>query len=734
MAIRYSGRLAAGGTLPVSGVYPSDLTPPTAVTFSPGDGSAGVLVGSNIVLIFSEPIQRGAGTIAIHLGSADGPVVESFDASSSFHLLFSGNSLTIDPTWNLSNNMHYYVTFGEGTVRDMAGNSYTGTTAYDFTTALFDNVAPTVTSFSPADGMTGVAIESNIVLSFSELIQRGAGTISIHSGSASGAVVESFNAASSSNLTFSGTTLTIDPALNLLNNTQYFVTFDAGTVKDIAGNSYIGTSTYDFKTVADLIAPIVTAYTPADGASGVAIESNIVLTFSELIQKGAGNIAIHSGSSTGTVVESFNAVSSSNLTFSGTTLTIDPTSNLLNNTHYYITVDSGTVKDIAGNGYTGTTVYDFTTAVSSSSWDNGSGRGLLNIDKMLENATGKTIADASLFGDGWGLQDWGINQIQAPDAWSAGYTGKGVIVAVIDTGVDYVHSDLISNIWKNSGEIIGNGLDDDGNGYVDDGNGWDFVNSDGDAIDDHGHGTAVAGIIAGLNNGFGVTGVACDAQIMPVKVLNSGGGGSDISIADGIYYAVNNGADVINLSLGGGYSNRIAAALQYAVNSGVLVCMASGNAAQSQPIYPALFAQTTGGIAVGAVNSSGSLAFFSNGVGTAASYDFLVAPGVDIYSTFLGESYGHMSGTSMATPFVAGAAALLLSAHDDFLSNWTLEQLENLITMSASPFLSGATFALSTLSGRRAVQSVEGIDDHFMSAYNIMDHENEQITLVGIAV
>jgi len=621
MAIRYPGRQAPVGNLPLPGGYTTDLTPPTVVTFTPGDGVGGVLVGSNIVLTFNESIQRGAGVIAIHSGSADGPLVESFDASSSLNLLFSGKSLTIDPVWNLSNSIQYYVTFGAGTVKDMAGNSYAGTTTYDFTTAPFDDLAPTVTGFTPADGMTGVPIESNIVLTFSELIQRGAGTIAIHSGS-----------------------------------------FD------------------------------------------------------------------------GTVVESFNVVSSANLTFSGTTLTINPVLTLQNNTHYFVTFDSDTIRDLAGNGYIGTTVYDFTTVASISSWDNGSGRGLLNIDMMLENATGRTITDASLFGDGGGLQDWALNQIQAPDAWSAGYTGNGVVVAVIDTGVNYLHSDLGSNIWKNSGEIIGNGLDDDGNGYVDDGYGWDFVNRDGDAFDDNGHGSSVAGIIAGLNNGFGVTGVAFDAQVMPVKVLNSGGVGSDISVADGIYYAVNNGADVINLSLGGGYSARIASALQYAVKSGVLVCMASGNAAQSQPVHPALLAQTTGGIAVGAVNSSGSLASFSNGVGTAASYDFLVAPGVDIYSTSLGNSYEKMTGTSMATPFVSGAAALLLSAREDFFTDWTLEQLENVMTMSASPFLSGATFVVSALSGRRVVQSVESIDDHFMSACPVIEQESELVTLVGIAV
>ena len=129
----------------------------------------------------------------------------------------------------------------------MAGNSYAGVSTYDFKT-LSDTTAPTVSLFNPTDGATGVAVDSNITLTFSEAIQRGTGAIQLRSGSASGTVVESFDAASSSRLSISGSTLTVDPTSTLSANTQYFLTFAAGTVKDLAGNSYAGVSTYDFKT------------------------------------------------------------------------------------------------------------------------------------------------------------------------------------------------------------------------------------------------------------------------------------------------------------------------------------------------------------------------------------------------------------------------------------------------------------------------------------------------------
>ena len=172
------------------------------------------------------------------------------------------------------------------------------------------------------------------------------------------------------------------------------------------------------------------------------------------------------------------------------------------------------------------------------------------------------LPDVAYYG---GSNDWNLNAINAPESWAAGYTGQGVIVAVVDTGVDINHPDLMSQIWVNAGEIAGNGIDDDGNGYVDDVHGWDFASNDNNPDDGNGHGTHVAGTIAADDNGIGATGVAPDATIMPVRVLGNNGSGSASSVAAGIRYAVNMGADIINLSLGGSYSSLILSAIEYAV-------------------------------------------------------------------------------------------------------------------------------------------------------------------------
>ena len=603
-----------------------------------------------------------------------------------------------------------------------------------------DSVAPTVASFSPSDGSSNIAVGANITVTFSESVKAGTGTIEIHAGSATGALVESFDVTSGDQLVFSGKTLTIDPVADLSYGTHYYVTFASGVVQDLAGNSYAGTSSYDFTTVTgDTIAPTVTSFSPSDGSTDVATGTNITVTFSEMVKAGTGTIEIHAGSATGAVVESFDVASGSQISFSGNTLTIDPVSDIAYGTQYYVTIASGAVQDLAGNSYTGTTSYDFMTRLAEPVWSTVSGYGLLDIDAMLELATGQEISDAPLYGDGYGSKDWGLNDIQAPDAWQAGYTGNGIIVAVVDTGVNYTHSDLAGNIWINTSEVAGNGIDDDGNGYVDDIYGYDFVNNDGYALDDKGHGTHVAGIIAGLKNGTGVTGVAYDATIMPVKVLDSTGNGSFSKVAAGIIYAVNNGADVINLSLGayGASSSSVTSAITYALNHGVLVCMAAGNDSQASPTYPAILAKTTGGIAVGAVNSSDTVASFSNDAGSTVPFDYVVAPGVSIYSTYTGSGYAIMSGTSMATPYVAGAAALLLSAEPDFSSDWTLGQLENLLSMSAQSLetsaLAASTGTISSLAAASMISTDMESDTFFLGVLDsVVDSFAEPVELAGV--
>ena len=316
-------------------------------------------------------------------------------------------------------------------------------------------------------------------------------------------------------------------------------------------------------------------------------------------------------------------------------------------------------------------------------YSNIDGYGLINANRTVSQALGRTeFAEVPWFGT---ADDWGVNMVQAPEVWNAGYTGAGTIVAVLDTGIDYTHHDIDDNIWINTDEVFGNGIDDDGNGYIDDVIGWDFADSDFDPWDDHGHGTAVAGVIAAENNGWGPTGVAFDAQVMPVRVLDSAGRGSFTGIAAGIYYAVNNGAHVINASLGGGFSQEIADAVEYAFSQGVTVVMAAGNDAGSTPAYPAALADQWG-IAVGAVDSAGRMASFSNRAGEDV-LDYVTAPGHNVVSL---QPFGRtttVSGTSFAAPHVAGLAALLVDASP----NRGADFYEDTITGAAA---SGSAFTL----------------------------------------
>ncbi len=278
-----------------------------------------------------------------------------------------------------------------------------------------------------------------------------------------------------------------------------------------------------------------------------------------------------------------------------------------------------------------------------------------------------------------GFNNWHLNAINAPEVWAQGYTGAGVLVAVVDTGVDLDHPDLASNIYVNPGEIAGNGIDDDGNGFVDDINGWDFTTNTNDANDINGHGTHVAGIIAAESNGFGATGAAYDATILPVQVLGDNGSGSNFSVADGIRYAVDTGADIINLSLGGGFSSVIQSAIRYAELNDVLVVAASGNESSDTPGYPARFSsEFSNTLSVGAFDVNERLAGFSNRVGNSGAVQ-VDAPGVSVYSTYPDGEYARLSGTSMAAPNAAAVAALALSANPDL----SAAQLRTLVVNGA---------------------------------------------------
>jgi subtilisin family serine protease len=264
-----------------------------------------------------------------------------------------------------------------------------------------------------------------------------------------------------------------------------------------------------------------------------------------------------------------------------------------------------------------------------------------------------------------------LSRLEMPAAWDYTTGLSGVIIAVLDTGVDMNHPDLMSNIWKNPREVPDNGIDDDANGFIDDVHGWNFAEGTNHIFDDHGHGTHVAGIAAArINNTIGIAGMAGGATIMPVDVFPLPAFGTYEDLIRAIIYATDNGADVINMSLGAtSYSLGEEAAVDYAWNHGVVVVAAAGNTGRNTYHYPAAHLNA---IAVAATDANDNRAGFS----TYGDFVDVAAPGVSVLSTLTSGGYGSMSGTSMATPHVAGLAALLLSLNPQLTNAQVRELIE----------------------------------------------------------
>jgi thermitase len=284
--------------------------------------------------------------------------------------------------------------------------------------------------------------------------------------------------------------------------------------------------------------------------------------------------------------------------------------------------------------------------------------------------------------------EWGLQAINAPKAWERTKGDRGVVVAIIDTGIDYKHPGIQANMWVNTREIPGNGIDDDGNGFIDDINGWNFAGNTSDPMDDNGHGTHCAGIVASEKYG-----VAPNVQVMALKFLTASGSGSLSAALSSIIYAVDNGADILSNSWGGGgYSQALADAIKYATDKDVLVVAAAGNSNQDNDKTPSYPANYPGVISVGASTINNTKASFSS-YGKQSVH--LFAPGHNIVSLWPDNKTRSLSGTSMATPYVSGVLALMVSdgivAPQLMLDN--TKKVDNLTRFTVTGLLNAAFIA-----------------------------------------
>ncbi len=338
------------------------------------------------------------------------------------------------------------------------------------------------------------------------------------------------------------------------------------------------------------------------------------------------------------------------------------------------------------------------------------------------------------FDELWGMQNTGQTggtpgaDISATAAWHEFTGSTAVVVGIIDSGIDYTHPDLAANIWTNPNEIPGNGIDDDHNGYIDDIHGYDFVNNDGDPMDDHSHGTHCAGTIGGVgDNGIGVAGVNWHVRLMALKFLDAGGSGSTDNAIRAVDYATTMGIQLTSNSWGGGgFSQALLDAIRAADTAGISFVAAAGNASSDNDTfanYPSNY-DSPNIIAVAATDHNDQLASFSNWGLTTVD---LGAPGVDILSTQPGNTYGLKSGTSMATPHVAGVMALIRG----FYPSITAASAKTLLLARVDPIpaLSGRTVTGGRLNAFLPIAQPDSLPPGAITDLTAVDPGGSSMTL-----
>lgn len=322
-----------------------DLTPPSTNSFSPADDLTDVAKGTNLAIIFNEPVQKGTGNILI---KEEGILTQTISVSS-LNVTVTTNTVIIDPASDFTDGSSVNIEIAAGVFKDLAGNNHAGITgAEDWDFTIVDMIAPIVNTYSPTDGMVDVAKNANLLITFSETVQKGNGNIIIKEEGTITQIIP----VNDENVTMSGNMVTIDPAIDFTNGSSINVEVDAGTFKDLSNNDYEGTSgdalNWDFKII-DLIAPVVNSYSPEDNAINIAKNSNLVMTFSEPVKKGTGNILIkEAGILTQTI-----PVTGPDVIVSGNTVTINSPTDFNENSSVNIEMADGVFKDMANNHFEG---------------------------------------------------------------------------------------------------------------------------------------------------------------------------------------------------------------------------------------------------------------------------------------------------------------------------------------------------------------------------------------------
>jgi methionine-rich copper-binding protein CopC len=338
-----------------------DVTDPTVTAFSPADNATNTTTTANLVLTFSEAVQKGTGNILV---KESGVTTQTIDVTSAA-VTVAGNTVTIDAA-NFTNSAAVNIEIEAGAFKDLADNNYAGIAdaiTWNFTIIDADITPPDISIYSPTDNSTNIAVNANLVFSFTETIQKGTGNIVVKENGITAQTID----VTAASVTVAGNTVTIDPA-NFTNSAAVNIEIEAGAFKDLADNNYAGigdAGTWNFTIIdADITAPTVTNYSPADNTTDAAISSNLVLTFSEPVQKGAGNILIKENGITTQTID----VTAATVTVAGNTVTIDP-ADFANSAAVNIEIAAGAFKDFANNDYAGisdATTWNFSTVAPPS--------------------------------------------------------------------------------------------------------------------------------------------------------------------------------------------------------------------------------------------------------------------------------------------------------------------------------------------------------------------------------